>query len=65
MLTDSLRNIFHVEIYAFLGFIIFFTFFIVVTIQAFRMKNEEVNQFSNMPLDDSVVQDNSRTETEN
>jgi cbb3-type cytochrome oxidase subunit 3 len=63
MLTDSFRNIFHVEIYALLGFIIFFTFFIVVSIQAFRMKKEEVNQYSAMPLDDSVVNGDRRTET--
>jgi hypothetical protein len=29
------------------------------------MKNEEVNQFSNMPLDDSVVNGDRITETEN
>jgi hypothetical protein len=54
MLTDSFRNIFHVEIYALIGFIIFFTFFIFVSIQAFRMNKEEVKEFSNLPLEDSV-----------
>lgn len=53
MLTDSFRNIFHVEIYAAIGFIIFFTFFIVVSVHTFRMKKEEVTKLSNMPLDDS------------
>ncbi|HAQ18364.1 MAG TPA: CcoQ/FixQ family Cbb3-type cytochrome c oxidase assembly chaperone [Prolixibacteraceae bacterium] len=57
MLTDSFRNIFNVEIYALIGFIIFFTFFVVVSIQAFRMKKEEVIQFSNMPLEDSVSEE--------
>lgn len=52
MVGDTLRNIFHVEIYALIGFIIFFTFFIFVTINAFRMKEEEVEEFSNLPLDD-------------
>ncbi|MDP2890236.1 MAG: CcoQ/FixQ family Cbb3-type cytochrome c oxidase assembly chaperone [Bacteroidota bacterium] len=52
MVGDTLRNIFHVEIYALIGFIIFFTFFIFVTINAFRMKKEEVEEFSNLPLDD-------------
>lgn len=55
MLTDSFRNIFHVEIYALIGFIIFFTFFILVSIQAFRMNKEEVTKISNMPLDDGVT----------
>jgi cbb3-type cytochrome oxidase subunit 3 len=56
MLTDTFRTIFHVEIYALIGFIIFFTFFIFVTINAFRMKKEEVAEFSNMPLEDSVIE---------
>ncbi len=54
MLTDAFRNIFHVEIYALIGFVIFFTFFIFVSIQAFRMNKEEVAKISNMPLEDSV-----------
>jgi cbb3-type cytochrome oxidase subunit 3 len=56
MVGDTLRNIFHVEIYALIGFIIFFTFFIFVTINAFRMKKEEVEEFSNLPLDDQGAQ---------
>jgi len=54
MIRDTLSTIFHVEIYAIIGFIIFFTFFIFVTIQAFRMKKEEVIEFSNLPLEDSI-----------
>jgi cbb3-type cytochrome oxidase subunit 3 len=53
MLSETLQNIFHVEIYALIGFLIFFTFFIFVTIHVFRMKKEEVAKFSNMPLEDS------------
>ena len=44
MVGDTLRNIVHVEIYALIGFIIFFTFFIFVSINAFRMKKEEVDE---------------------
>lgn len=61
MLTDSFRNIFHVEIYALVGFIIFFTFFVFVSIQAFRMKKDEVNKLSSMPLDDSDITSNQTT----
>ena len=61
MLTDSFRNIFHVEIYALVGFIIFFTFFVFVSIQAFRMKKDEVNKLSSMPLDDSDININQTT----
>ncbi|MBW8334727.1 MAG: hypothetical protein K0M40_22110 [Prolixibacteraceae bacterium] len=56
MVGDTLRTIFHVEIYALIGFIIFFTFFIFVTLNAFRMKKEEIDEFSNMPLEDSEAQ---------
>lgn len=61
MLTDSFRNIFHVEIYALIGFIIFFTFFVFVSIQAFRMKKDEVKKLSSMPLDDSDITNNQTT----
>lgn len=54
MFKETLQSVLHVEIYALIGFIIFFTFFIFVSIQAFRMKKEEVDQISNMPLEDSI-----------
>lgn len=60
MVGDTLRNIFHVEIYALIGFFIFFTFFIFVTINAFMMKKEEIDEFSNMPLEDSVTTGNEK-----
>ncbi len=53
MIKESLSTVFHVEIYALIGFIIFFTFFLVVSIQAFRMRKDDINCLSNMPLDDS------------
>ena len=53
MINESFRNIFHVEIYALIGFLIFFTFFILVSIYAFRMGKEEEMELSNMPLDGS------------
>jgi len=52
MLADSFRNIFHVEIYGLIGFLIFFTFFIVVSVHTFRMKKEDVSALSSMPLDE-------------
>lgn len=54
MFKETLSNILNVEVYAIIGFFIFFTFFIFVSIQAFRMKEEEVDQISHMPLEDSV-----------
>jgi cytochrome c oxidase cbb3-type subunit IV len=61
MIQDTLNRIFNVEIYALIGFIIFFTFFIAVSIHAFRMKKEEVNELSAMPLDESDIQTNQTT----
>ena len=57
MYKETLNSIMNVEVYAIIGFFIFFTFFILVSIQAFRMKKEEVDQISNMPLEDSVSGD--------
>ncbi|MDP2336157.1 MAG: CcoQ/FixQ family Cbb3-type cytochrome c oxidase assembly chaperone [Bacteroidota bacterium] len=55
MLTDSFRNLYHVEIYALIGFIIFFTFFIFVSVQTFRMDKEEEARLSNIPLEDGEI----------
>jgi cbb3-type cytochrome oxidase subunit 3 len=52
MLSVALETDYHVEIYALVGFVIFFTFFILVTINAFRMKKKEEREISNLPLDE-------------
>lgn len=64
MYKETLNSITNVEVYAILGFFIFFTFFIFVSVQAFLMKKDEVDQISNMPLEDSVSGDR-RMETGN
>lgn len=58
MFKETLSNILHVEIYAIIGFLIFFSFFIFVSVHAFRMKKDEADQLSQMPLDDAT---NNRT----
>ena len=57
MFRETLSSILNVEVYAIIGFFIFFTFFIFVSIQAYRMKKEEVDQISQLPLEDSVSGD--------
>ena len=57
MYKETLNSILNVEVYAIIGFFIFFTFFILVSIQAFLMKKDEVDQISNLPLEDSVSGD--------
>lgn len=55
MFKETLSSILNVEVYAIIGFIIFFTFFIVVSIHAFRMRKEEADELSSMPLDDALA----------
>jgi len=57
MFKETLSSILNVEVYAIIGFFIFFTFFIFVSIQAYRMKKEEVDQISQLPMEDSVSGD--------
>jgi hypothetical protein len=54
MFKETLSNILNVEVYAIIGFFIFFTFFIIVSIQAFMMKKDEVDKISCLPLEDSL-----------
>ncbi len=54
MFKETLSSILHVEIYAIIGFFIFFSFFIFVSVHAWKMKKEEVDEFSNLPLDDAI-----------
>lgn len=54
MFKETLNSILNVEIYAIIGFFIFFTFFIFVSVHAWKMKKEEVDEFSNLPLDDAI-----------
>jgi len=54
MFKETLSSILHVEIYAIIGFFIFFSFFIFVSLHAWKMKKEEVDELSQMPLDDST-----------
>jgi hypothetical protein len=57
MYKETLNSILNVEVYAIIGFFIFFTFFIFVSIQAYRMKKEEVDLIRQLPLEDSVSGD--------
>ncbi len=54
MFKETLSSILNVEVYAIIGFFIFFSFFIFVSIHAWKMKKEEVDEFSNLPLDDAI-----------
>lgn len=62
MFAETFQNIEHVEIYALIAFVIFFTFFILVSIQAFRMKKEETDRYSSLPLEDADLTNVPNTE---
>ena len=58
MIKEHLQTITGVEIYAIAGFFIFFVFFILVTIHAMKMKKEEIEKYSHIPLEDEPINDN-------
>jgi hypothetical protein len=54
MFKETLSSLLNVEVYAIIGFCIFFTFFIFVSVRAWKMKKEEVNEVSNLPFEDAT-----------
>ncbi len=52
MIKEHLQSISGVEFYAIGGFIIFFTFFVLMTIYALKIKKEKLESYSNIPLED-------------
>ncbi|TDN96259.1 CcoQ/FixQ family Cbb3-type cytochrome c oxidase assembly chaperone [Sunxiuqinia elliptica] len=54
MIKEHLQSIIGVELYAIVGFLIFFVFFILVTIHTIRMDKSRVKRLSEIPLDDDV-----------
>ncbi|SFF63083.1 CcoQ/FixQ family Cbb3-type cytochrome c oxidase assembly chaperone [Sunxiuqinia elliptica] len=54
MIKEHLQSIIGVELYAIVGFLIFFVFFILVTIHTIRMDKSRVKRLSEIPLDDDL-----------
>lgn len=52
MIKEHLQSIIGVELYAIAGFLIFFIFFILVTLHTIRMDKNRVRQLSQIPLED-------------
>jgi len=63
-----LENAMNLDIFAIIGIILFFTFFIVVLIRVVRMKKSTVDEYSRLPLemdeDDVAAMENNESETE-
>ena len=52
MYKELLQSISGVELYAIVGFLIFFVFFILITVHTVRMDKTRVEKLSQIPLDD-------------
>ena len=57
MIKEHLQSISGVEIYAIIGFLIFFVFFILVTIHTLKLQKEKIDRYSNIPLEDEFNKD--------
>lgn len=58
MIKEHLQHISGVQLYAIVGFIIFFTFFIMITIHTVKMRKNEVEKYKQIPLEDEIKNDN-------
>lgn len=54
LVSHYFESISGIEIYPIISFLIFFTFFIVVTFMAFKMDKDHVKDLSNMPLENET-----------
>lgn len=59
-----LENIAGLEVYAIIGILIFFTFFISLVIWVIRMRKQKVEEYSRMPLASDADDDFSGNEEE-
>lgn len=52
IVTKVLEGVADIQIFPILGLIIFFTLFVALIIHVARMSREEVDEYSQLPLDD-------------
>ena len=55
-IKGHLNDIDGVEIYPIISFLIFFTFFIGLSIYVFRMKKNRIEELKNIPLDEENIE---------
>ncbi|NQU35393.1 MAG: cbb3-type cytochrome c oxidase subunit 3 [Bacteroidetes bacterium] len=60
IVINQLEQISGVEIYPIIGLLIFFTFFVLVVYMVVKTDKQEIEEYSNMPLDgnDDLHSDN-------
>lgn len=51
-IKGNLETIDGIEVYPIISFIIFFSFFIGLTVYVVRMKKDRINEIKNIPLED-------------
>ena len=53
IVINQLEQIAGIEIYPIISMLIFFTFFVLVTYMVVKTDKKEIDELSNMPLDDN------------
>lgn len=52
IVTKTLEGIADIQIYPIIGLILFFTMFVFLTIHVVKLTRNQVEEYSNLPLDD-------------
>jgi hypothetical protein len=52
IVSNVLENILNAQWYAIIGLLIFFAFFVILLVRVIRMDKKEVDEISEMPLED-------------
>jgi cytochrome c oxidase cbb3-type subunit IV len=53
IVTKTLEGIADIQIYPIIGLILFFTMFVILIIHVVRLTRNQVEEYSNLPLDDN------------
>jgi len=54
MYRNVLETIQGIEIYPLISFVIFFSFFVILIVSVIRMKKDDIDEISRLPLDEDV-----------
>jgi cytochrome c oxidase cbb3-type subunit 4 len=59
IVTKTLEGIADIQIYPIIGLLIFFSFFVLLIIHVIRISSQEIEEYSNLPLDENDHQSES------
>lgn len=63
IVTKTLEGIADIQIYPIIGLLIFFSFFVLLIIHVIRISSQEIEEYSNLPLDENDHQSESSEPT--